>query len=34
MRAMFVDGPEFLSVLAQKDIEGNVLDKFKKKIIT
>ena len=29
---MFVDGPEFVLVLAQQDIEGNILTKFKKKI--
>ena len=28
---MFVDGPEFFSVLAQFDIERNILPKFKKK---
>ena len=27
---MFVDGPEFFLVLAQLDIEGNILTKFKK----
>ena len=26
--AMFVDGPEFFLVLAQLDIEGNILTKF------
>ena len=29
--AMFVDGPEFVLVLAQLDTEGNILTKFKKK---
>ena len=28
--AMFVDGPDFFSVLAQLVIEGNILTKFKK----
>ena len=28
MAAMFIDGPEFVSVLAQFDIEGNILTKF------
>ena len=28
---MFVDGPDFFSVLAQLDIEGNILTKFFKK---
>ena len=28
---MFVDGPEFVLVLAQLDTEGNILTKFKKK---
>ena len=27
---MFVDGPEFVLVLAQLDTEGNILSKFKK----
>ena len=28
---MFVDGPEFVSVLAELDIERNILTKFLKK---
>ena len=27
---MFVDGPEFLLVLAQQDTEGNILTSFKR----